>query len=209
MKRLSYKEEKKLFLDSLHDKKYLFYYYLSLSLGSTIIFLVFIIYPVSVSVLKENNSIQSIDASNIQMQNKINNVNSTFSSFAHSVKNNLPVLSNVFPSHENTGFVFGNIYQILKNNSMQLNSISFIGASNSSIVSAISFVSAKNFNVSVQITGTYANLLSTIATLDKYPQKILIYNVSFTGASNNTNGSLQNSNGTISMDAVVFYSNQS
>ena len=59
----------------------------------------------------------------------------------------------------------------------------------------------------MQITGTYANLLSMIATLDKYPQKILIYNVSFSGASSNTNGSLQNSSGTISMDAIVFYSN--
>ncbi|MCL4392880.1 hypothetical protein M1145_01945 [Patescibacteria group bacterium] len=207
MKRLSYKEEKKLFLNSLHDKRYLFYYYLSLSLGSTIIFLIFIVYPVSMSILKENNAIQSINASNIQMQNKINNVNSAFSSFSYKVKNNLLVLSNVFPSHENTGFVFGNIYQILKNNNMQLNSISFVGASSPSITSTISSIPAKNFNVSMQITGTYANLLSMIATLDKYPQKILIYNVSFSGASSNTNGSLQNSSGTISMDAIVFYSN--
>ncbi len=205
MKRLSYKEEKKLFLDSLHDKRYLFYYYLSLSLGSIIIFLIFVIYPVSSSVIKENNTIQAINASNVQMQNKINNVNSTFSQFSSKIKGNLSVLLDIFPTEKNTGFVFGNLYQILKNNNMQLNSISFIGTPNATVSTTISSIPANTFNLSMQITGTYANLLSMVATLDKYPQKILIYSINFQGATTNTNGSLQSLDGTISMNAIVFY----
>ena len=206
MKKLSYKEEKKLFLNSLHDKKYLFYYYLALTLGSIIIFLIFIIYPVTSSILKEDNKIQLLNTNNIQMQNKINNINTTFTEFNTKVKNKLNVLPSVFPSKKNTGFVFGNIYQILKNNNMQLNSINFIGSANSSLASTISSIPANNFNLSMQISGTYLEFLSVLATIDKYPQKILIYNISFQGASNTTTGSLQDTTGTININAVVFYS---
>ena len=88
---------------------------------------------------------------------------------------------------------------------MQLNSISFIGTPNATVSTTISSIPANTFNLSMQITGTYANLLSMVATLDKYPQKILIYSINFQGATTNTNGSLQSLDGTISMNAIVFY----
>ena len=215
MEYLNIKKTRDYFVNKFEDKRYRFFYYLSLSLILILVFIIFAIYPTVNQIFQELNTITIINGQNAQMQNRYNEISYTYSQYKNLVIPNKDVLSTSLPNNKNTGYIFANIYQIMKNNNLSLSNISFNNTSNlSSLESFFPIVGSSNlgiFNLSINSSGSYNSYLSLLSTLSKYPQKILIYNISFSPNSQDSaingvsaNNLLQNQ-GNVSFDALVFY----
>ncbi len=206
MRSFDYQKEKKLFLDSFNNKKYVLYYYMSFSVIMVIIFVAFIIYPIATDMIKENNQITAVKAMNAQMQNRINLINATYSVYSNKVAKNTSAVSNSLPKNQDTAFIFGNVYQIFQNNALQLDTINFSSNINSQLEIAITPFFASAFPIDISGQGTYQNLLSVLATLSAYPQRIAVYNVSFAVSNNSLSNNFAGSPGLFQLSAIVFYS---
>jgi hypothetical protein len=206
MRSFDYQKEKQLFLNSFNNKRYVLYYYMSFSIVLIIIFIAFIIYPITTDMIKENNQITAVKAMNVQMQNRINLINSTYLVYSNKVAKNTTAVNNSLPKNQNTAFIFGNVYQIFQNNALQLDSIAFSNNINSQLEVAITPFFASAFPIDITGAGTYQNLLSALATLSAYPQRIVVYNVSFAASNNNLSNNFIGSSGLFQLSAIVFYS---
>jgi Tfp pilus assembly protein PilO len=212
MEYLNIKKTREYITNKFQTKKYRFYYYLSASLITILIFIIFAIYPTTTDILQELNTITIINGQNTQMQQRYNSIITTYSQYRKIIVPNKSVLSQSFPSNDNTGFIFANIYQILKNNNLHLSSISFSSSNLTNIIQYLPQVNGiNNVNISVSVFGSYKSYLSFLSTISRYPQKILIYNTNYVPVTNNQNssgidiGSLLQEKGYISFNAIVFY----
>jgi hypothetical protein len=215
MEYLNIKKTRDYFTTKFQNKRYRFYYYLTLSLITILVFIVFAIYPTINQIFQELNTITIINGQNTQMQSRYSEINSTYSQYKTLVVPNKEIFSNSLPNNKNTGYIFANLYQIMKNNNLSLNTISFNSSSHLSSIEPLFPIVANSslgiFNISISSSGTYNSYLSFLSTLSKYPQKILVYNLSFSPNSQNSsvNGvsvsNLLKTQGSVSFEALVFY----
>ena len=213
MEYLNIKKTRAYITNKFQDKRYRFYYYLSISLVTILVFIIFAIYPNLSNIFQELNTITIINGQNVQMQQRYNEITTTYSQYQKVIVPNQSIISQSFPNNANTGFIFANIYQILKNNNLSLNSINFTPSSNlTNVTKYLPQINGINsFNISVLTSGTYNSYLSFLSTLSRYPQKILIYDTSFSPITNTQSSfgvdiaSLLQTQGNITFDALVFY----
>jgi hypothetical protein len=206
--KFDFNKEKELFLRSFGDKRHKFVYYLGFSIIVVGFFLVVVIFPLVKDLMVENESIKTLDSLNLQVQNRINVINSTYSGYTKSVASNLNDVALALPGSQNTGFVFGNIYQILVNNGVYLDSVSFSNSIPSQLQTVLSGYLSSSFSVNLSLHGSFSGVLQSIATLDSYPQRIFIYNIETSVVSpsgNASNVSLDSSDVSVNINAVVFY----
>ncbi len=216
MEYLNIKKTREYITNKFQDKRYRFYYYLSVSLVTILVFVIFAIYPTTLNIFQELNTITIINGQNVQMQDRYNQITTTYSQYKKVIVPNQSIISQSLPNNANTGFIFANIYQILKNNNLSLSSINFTPSSNiTNIEKYLPQVNGvSSFNISVSTSGSYNSYLSFLSTIYRYPQKILIYDSNFTpnitsnGGQNSLGvdiGNLLQTQGNITFDALVFY----
>ncbi len=211
MNNINVKKSKEFLLNSFQNKKYQLYYYLSASLILILIFIIFIIYPLINVIFQELNSVNIINSQNNQMQQRYNDITSSYYLYNKNIRPNINYLNKSLPNVKDTAFIFGNLYQIMHKSNIDLTNINFNVSGGSTLPPQVNALS-KNFDVAISAIGSYQELISFLDSISNYPQRILIYNISFVPnlTSNEQavpTGSMFTSTGAITFDALIFYSN--